>query len=282
MTDFQALMWCVRENKDDDTPRLILADWLEEYGDDPYWATFIRNGIELARIGTPHKILNGRTHLMKRGDGYWTVMGMEDSDQHFLKDGDRVSINLDQPKRAKHGLRVKRLKMDTELVLIRDDKSTPCRHKELSDKADSLWRSHKSGRWCFPFEGAFDWMSRGLMEKVACTFKDWDMFADKIESPVREVSISDVPPLESYVDRAELKFYFWFSGNKDRVAVISEKEVVNNRRPDRSLEGLINFVLEKMWPGITFHIRTNITFSGTLAVTGAFTFSGYLAQGFTS
>jgi uncharacterized protein (TIGR02996 family) len=32
----------VRDNPDDDLPRLVYADWLEEHGGDPEWAEFIR------------------------------------------------------------------------------------------------------------------------------------------------------------------------------------------------------------------------------------------------
>lgn len=50
MTDYSALMASVRGAPDEDTPRLILADWLEEAGSHG-WAAFIRIGIEAARAG---------------------------------------------------------------------------------------------------------------------------------------------------------------------------------------------------------------------------------------
>jgi uncharacterized protein (TIGR02996 family) len=48
MTDQDALLRAICENPDDDAPRLIYADWLDEHGD-PLQAEFIRTQIELAR-----------------------------------------------------------------------------------------------------------------------------------------------------------------------------------------------------------------------------------------
>jgi uncharacterized protein (TIGR02996 family) len=48
MTDREALLRAVCEHPDDDLPRLVLADWLDEH-DEPDRAEFIRCEIELAR-----------------------------------------------------------------------------------------------------------------------------------------------------------------------------------------------------------------------------------------
>src|SRR5438105_14664572 len=49
----------VREHPDDDTPRLILADWLDDYGDeaDQARACLIRTQCELARPGRSPSVL---------------------------------------------------------------------------------------------------------------------------------------------------------------------------------------------------------------------------------
>ena len=49
MTDGDALRRVILAEPDDDTPRLIYADWLEEHGD-PNRADFIRVQIEHARL----------------------------------------------------------------------------------------------------------------------------------------------------------------------------------------------------------------------------------------
>lgn len=48
MTDHDALLAAICDNPDDDTPRLVFADWLEEH-DQPERAAFIRAQIELAQ-----------------------------------------------------------------------------------------------------------------------------------------------------------------------------------------------------------------------------------------
>ena len=49
MSDREALLRVIGENPDDDAPRLVYADWLDEHGD-PRQAEFIRVQCELARV----------------------------------------------------------------------------------------------------------------------------------------------------------------------------------------------------------------------------------------
>jgi len=49
MSDAAALLAAIRAAPDDDAPRLVYADWLEEHGQ-PEWAEFIRVQCELARL----------------------------------------------------------------------------------------------------------------------------------------------------------------------------------------------------------------------------------------
>ena len=57
--EYRQLVNAVRAAPDDDLPRLVLADWLEEH-DAPEWAEFIRVHCEAARH--PHAAPAGR-HL---------------------------------------------------------------------------------------------------------------------------------------------------------------------------------------------------------------------------
>src|SRR3954452_928314 len=50
MTDRAAFLAAIAAAPDDDLPRLIFADWLDEHGD-PDRAEFIRTQIEAARLG---------------------------------------------------------------------------------------------------------------------------------------------------------------------------------------------------------------------------------------
>ena len=49
MNDRDALLHAIGEHPEEDTPRLMYADWLEENGD-PDRADFVRNQVELARV----------------------------------------------------------------------------------------------------------------------------------------------------------------------------------------------------------------------------------------
>ena len=71
MNEWQALMFAVCENPDDDTPRLVLADWLEENGE-PERAQFIRLQIQLARGTYPP---NERKRLEKVEQKLITIHG---------------------------------------------------------------------------------------------------------------------------------------------------------------------------------------------------------------
>src|SRR5579884_4558649 len=51
MTTGQAFLQAIIEEPDDDTSRLVYADWLDETGDDPARADFIRLQIQLTRQG---------------------------------------------------------------------------------------------------------------------------------------------------------------------------------------------------------------------------------------
>lgn len=57
MNERQALLRAICENPDDDTPRLVFADWLQEHGEDAR-AEFIRTECEVARMATDDERLN--------------------------------------------------------------------------------------------------------------------------------------------------------------------------------------------------------------------------------
>jgi uncharacterized protein (TIGR02996 family) len=74
MTEREALQKAVCENPDDDTPRLVFADWLDENGE-PERAEFIRVQIELTSNSHPdeNRILRAReSELLEKHAGAWT------------------------------------------------------------------------------------------------------------------------------------------------------------------------------------------------------------------
>src|SRR5262249_10801808 len=65
MTQGEAILQGVLDNPDDDTPRLVYADWLDDHGD-PDRAEFIRVQIELARLA-PGQDVDARLAYVEGG-----------------------------------------------------------------------------------------------------------------------------------------------------------------------------------------------------------------------
>ncbi len=76
--DRDALLAAVRANPDDDTPRLVLADWLDEHGE-PAFAAFIRLEIERDRhefMSPDWQVLDQRVRALGRGAFPGSVEGV--------------------------------------------------------------------------------------------------------------------------------------------------------------------------------------------------------------
>ena len=70
-----ALLRTIEDHPDDDMPRLVFADWLQEHGEEER-AEFIRVQIELARMGLSEERrdhLRAREHhlLERKREGHW-------------------------------------------------------------------------------------------------------------------------------------------------------------------------------------------------------------------
>ena len=73
MTDGERLLRAILDQPEEDTPRLLYADWLEESGESE-WAEFIRVQCELKRLGPPcygvgHEC--ERCSRLKRAERHW-------------------------------------------------------------------------------------------------------------------------------------------------------------------------------------------------------------------
>src|SRR6478736_3270237 len=76
MTDDEALLRAVLAAPDDDAPRLIYADWLDEHGD-PARAAFIRTQIEIARRPSSQarlvQLKQAESTLLRANRDAWTA-----------------------------------------------------------------------------------------------------------------------------------------------------------------------------------------------------------------
>jgi len=196
MTTQDALLRSILTSPQDDTPRLVYADWLEENGDGAR-SEFVRVQVELARLGPPHKVLEGRTYLTKRGPRCWTIACEDHATEHGLEDGDRVDVNLNTPnKRPRYGLRF--ADRNDEGVLYEDADSKPWAGEELRRRERELWHQLPTCKafvpWatgCTPTNvpaterfgclfsfvnkdgGGLATVSRGFIDVIQCNWSDW-------------------------------------------------------------------------------------------------------------
>lgn len=76
MTQQDALYRAVCEHPDEDTPRLVFADWLEESGD-PRRADFIRTQVKLTRVPeSEREVMSSRG---SRTANFWRSQSASDS-----------------------------------------------------------------------------------------------------------------------------------------------------------------------------------------------------------
>src|SRR6184192_4170663 len=101
MTDAAALLAAIRQAPDDDAPRLIYADWLDEHGQ-PERAEFVRVQCAMERIPprtARWRPLNDRAQQLERDwRSTWTGPAHELVNDAYLGRGfvDRVLLTLDQ------------------------------------------------------------------------------------------------------------------------------------------------------------------------------------------
>ena len=75
MSDAEALLRAILDAPEDDAPRLVYADWLDEHGDDAR-AAFIRAQVELARLAPDDpnrtRIVQTERTLLNANRAAWT------------------------------------------------------------------------------------------------------------------------------------------------------------------------------------------------------------------
>lgn len=168
--DGTALLAAIREHPEEDTPRLMYADWLEEHGERER-AEFIRVQCELAARG---KWFNQKCHR-------------EEGRHYIVNEGGKIEAVACQDCWAS----------------LRD------RERELWDENARLWRWRlKEG--CYPENRLWAMFanrapadaaephlvySRGFVESVTCTAADWLKHGDAIreQHPVTRVTLTTMP-----------------------------------------------------------------------------------------
>ena len=170
MTDRDALMRAILDHPDEDTPRLMFADWLQENGQ-PDRATFVRRQCEIARLVADEPAGQNSMWLI----GYRLAMHREQSTMAAVLDGPpcRCVLCLQDIVR--------------ELFVANGPNQLEWMGKAVHDVCvlGTEWLDH------------LPWFRRGFVESVDCPADVWLQHGAAIrrEQPVRRVWHPDVPLL---------------------------------------------------------------------------------------
>ncbi|MES2342320.1 MAG: TIGR02996 domain-containing protein [Pseudomonadota bacterium] len=155
MTTAADFLPAILADPDDDTPRLVLADWLEESGTDPLRAEFIRVQVKLAtveaRLGTADEMFRDKGDRDAFRHREWELLWATSHLRHPLC-GERPNLFFWS---------------GPALELIPNG---------------AKYTDHLTFR-------------RGFVERVTCTADDWEEHGDTIAraQPVREVELTTWP-----------------------------------------------------------------------------------------
>jgi uncharacterized protein (TIGR02996 family) len=143
-SDGAALLAAIVAHPDEDTPRLMYADWLDESGEGAR-AEFIRVQCELAKHGPPRRKVAANTCVINRGIISFTTNGLNAGTGSLgLEAGERIDLDVSESgvrarsgagtKKLIHGVMVERRegtffegRLDTESV---EDPTTPLHARE--------------------------------------------------------------------------------------------------------------------------------------------------------
>lgn len=223
MDTHDALLAAVRAHPDDDTPRLVLADWLEENGQADR-AAFIRSQVEAARTPCPEC----RPGRPCRGGGRCRKRRFRRRERELLGDTDGDWFGLPG--------------WDMEW---RGPVSGP-------GEGDVTWfrMSPASGRLAI-VDG---WLDRGFVGRVECDGAEWLEFADVILAahPVRRVTLTTWPAAEIVrINPRTLDHVFVVAG---REVSMPERDLLAGQRGrlHYGSAGVWALITSRRWPGIAF------------------------------
>ena len=191
MTEQESFIRAICENPYDDTPRLIFADWLEERGNDPERAAFIRGQIELESLPEPAELTVG-VYGPKQGSVDWNRVVCT------------ACRELDEGECRYH--QVKRTVDDLWWSFY--PHTTPCRIPDwmclFPEYSTEIFNQHhkKCTRACLPLGNPlglpFTW-TRGFAGSVDCWLEAWMQYGHEAvqRAPVTEVRVVNKQPIWS-------------------------------------------------------------------------------------
>lgn len=285
MNDREAFMRTIIDEPDEDTPRLVFADWLQENGDEDR-ANLIRMQCELAR--KPFNILVVK-EAPSVGPGSWTNF-YKDPNTKF-KIGELVLIRRQYPMTELFVGRIKDCALETGVIRVDfvEDKHgwipQYARRKRMKRDVFSLLDNNLS-RWRYEYsllnltsdfvdvvklEPTFrfgidkDCFSRGMIETVACRYSDWYEYGEDLVClhPLRKVIISDKEPMTiatdsiitSLVSMYTRILYLWTVNNPPLVSQLGKSQVLSD-----VMDGMpLGERLDGIYPEATTRLRAFAT-----------------------
>ena len=243
MSDGDALLRAILAEPDEDTPRLMYADWLQENGE-PERAEYIRVQVQLARQYRafcpdghpwdkvdkgPHSVPGTRCRKCRIEGPSWPAVEA-DAALHA-----RACVLW-----ASHADLWAR-----PLAVLCGFPDTPAQWPPIaSDPARAPRYHHICPTSAYADGRGMQWeFHRGFIESVSCSATDWFAYGDAIRAsfPVQKVQLTTRP---ERVARAP-------SGRAETPRVGND----TNRHADiRAVTGMDRARLEARWPGVTFEV----------------------------
>lgn len=181
MTEREALIAAVIQHPDDDTPRLIFADWCEENGE-PERAAFVRVQCEIARMSLQDKFASipGQVLVRLSGGDVVPAFGNEQ-----VRGNTVVGFQTKEVKTERFSRLYTEQRLAWSLVGTRD--------------------AHAIGVPLFPL----DWYDRGFLNQVTLGWTTFRDHADTLTAshPIREVTLTTMPQYVASQGRYVMHIY---------------------------------------------------------------------------
>jgi uncharacterized protein (TIGR02996 family) len=217
MGDDRAILAAIRSRPDDDGPRLALADWLQEHGDED-WAELIRVQVELARP-TPERPASRTIHL-------FSPEGLAEQ----IEQWDAL-----EARRARLAGRERQL-LTSARVPVPEGWAV-----RVGLGVAPVTRGERGDLF----------LRRGLAERAACFAGVWVADGDSVlaEQPVESVRLLTRPVLAQEGDRTG------FRGDPTgRMFTAAELRASYPSGVARAADAIIQSLLRCRWPGLTFDV----------------------------
>lgn len=238
MADAVALEAAVAADPDDDTPKLMLADVLDERGDLASLdrACDLRLAAQMTRVKAAPDDDGPRLEWADIAERYGRVERAE-----FVRVQCELAHENDIPWKYSCEARDALRKREQELLDAPHASGLCYNRTEWAGPAASLVRGDNPDPYTF---------RRGFVEAVTCSWPDWQLHGDAIRAghPVREVTLTTRPDVYAHPAAGAGGGVFPYAV-AGRVVEVTEQEMMS-AEPNRN--SVLGLMLSRRWPGVAF------------------------------